>query len=179
MKSVVLKLLLFSVFLLPKSNLYGQTAQEYLQTGEEKFKSQNYASAIADLTKAIQLDQNLVLAYYYRAYAKENLKDFRGSLNDYNKAISLSPPDLLKAALALMYFHRGIVKLHLGDWVGSEQDYTKVIVLVPESAEAYFNRGLVRAVLSKRAAACLDYSKAGELGMAKAYDLIREDCQDY
>jgi tetratricopeptide (TPR) repeat protein len=51
-------------------------------------------------------------------------------------------------------------------------DYTRAIDLNPHFAEAYYNRGLVQIYMKDTRKGYLDISKAGELGITQAYDLI-------
>ena len=48
-----------------------------------------------DLNKAIQLDSNFFGSYYLRAEIKSHLKDLRGALIDFNKAIQINPKIVL------------------------------------------------------------------------------------
>ncbi len=41
---------------------------------------------------------------------------------------------------------------------------------------AYYNRGLAKIQLGQKNSGCLDLSKAGELGVDKVYEVIREYC---
>ena len=42
---------------------------------------------------------------------------------------------------------------------------------------AYYNSGLAKMKLKQTDSGCMDFSKAGELGLAEAYDAILEYCQ--
>ena len=55
-------------------------------------------------------------------------------------------------------------------------DYNRAININPEYAPSYFNRGVAKLLLYDDNGACVDLSKAGEMGMYKAYELIREYC---
>ena len=52
-------------------------------------------------------------------------------------------------------------------------DYTKAIELNPFFAEAYYNRGLLQIYMKDTRKGCLDISKAGELGIAEAYEVLK------
>lgn len=67
-----MKKLLFIFFLLP---LYStaQTAAAYIQSGNTKAGAKNYQDAIADFTKAIQLNSTDPQGYFYRANAYSNM----------------------------------------------------------------------------------------------------------
>ena len=55
-------------------------------------------------------------------------------------------------------------------------DYNKAIELDPNYASAYLNRGNAKLLLNQKDSACLDFSKAGELGNESAYESIKENC---
>ena len=51
-----------------------------------------------------------------------------------------------------------------------------MIELNPKNKEAYSNRGIAKLNLKDKNGACLDWSKAGELGYEEAYDMIKKNC---
>ncbi|WP_013325421.1 tetratricopeptide repeat protein [Gloeothece verrucosa] len=65
----------------------------------------------------------------------------------------------------------GMDKGMLGDYQGAIEDFTEVIRLYPNSAEAYYNRGIAYSKLGNSGAAMADYNKAVELNpnLAEAY----------
>ncbi len=71
---------------------YSNRAYSYLNTGE-------LDKAIADYSKAIELDSSYALAYYNRGIAYYNTGQSDLAIADFNKAIQLSDdPDLIAAA---------------------------------------------------------------------------------
>ena len=44
-------------------------------------------------------------------------------------------------------------------------------------SNSYYNRGLAKIALDQKDSGCLDFSKAGELGLSAAYEAIKEYCQ--
>jgi hypothetical protein len=52
-------------------------------------------------------------------------------------------------------------------------DYDKAIELSPSFADAYFNRGLTHIFLGNNRQGISDLSKAGELGIVSAYNIIK------
>lgn len=101
-----------------------ETAEDYVLSGLDKFKSPNRKGAIKDFTKAIALDSTNYEAYYYRSRAKSHRKEKDSSLHDLNKAKELcnkaiiSNPKNSKA-----YRIRGWIKKHLGDKEGCCSDW--------------------------------------------------------
>lgn len=66
-------------------------AMAYNGRGGAKDDLKDYAGAIADYDKAIELDPECAEAYNNRGLAKKDLKDYSGAMADYNKAIELFP----------------------------------------------------------------------------------------
>ena len=88
-----------------------------------KMNLKDYNGAIADYTKAIELNPNYALAYYNRGISKKDLEDNYGAIADYNKAIELDPN------YTSAYVNRGISKENLGDLNGACADWKKSINL--------------------------------------------------
>src|SRR4030042_1179320 len=148
-----------------------QTAEEFYNRGNAKVGLQRYRWAIEDYTKALELDPEYAMAYYNRGAAKYGIQDYKGAITDYTRAIELDPE------YAMAYYNRGLAKGKLQDYLGAISDYTRAIEIDPEAAEAYLNRGLTKIGLGLKNSGCLDLSKAGELGLAVAYEVIKEHCQ--
>ena len=88
-------------------------------------------------------------------------------LADYDKLIELSP------RMAIAYFNKGCILLEMDDYEAASQAFTKAIELKPDFGEAYYNRGYIELRSGHRDAGIGDLSKAGELGIARAYNLIK------
>lgn len=61
------------------------------------------------------------------------------------------------------YLKRGIAKIAINDFKGAISDFTHVIEHIPDSAEAYYNRGLVYDYLDDATAATEDLLTAKRL----------------
>ena len=90
MKKLVL---LFTLALLFSFVSFGQTAKEYNKRGVSKNQLRDYYGAIADYTKAIELDPNYANAYKNRGISKENLGDLNNACADWKKAAELGVTD--------------------------------------------------------------------------------------
>ena len=108
--------------------------------------------------------------YFNSGSTKFELKDYKGTIEDYTKAIELNPN------FSEAYFRRGFAKDTLQDYKGAIQDYTKAIELNPNYVDAYYNRGIAKIDLGQKDSWCLDLSKAGEMGYAESYEAIKEYC---
>ena len=88
--------------------------------------------------------------YYLRGRSKFELTDKRGAVLDFDLAVSL---DSHKPA-----------------------NYDMAVKLKPDKMHYYLNRGYVKFLSDNLDGACYDFSKAGELGLFEAYELIKEYC---
>ncbi len=68
------------------SPIYSQTAEDYNNSGVGKFESGDYKGAIADYSKAIELNPKLAEAYAARGLAKIGLGQKDGGCLDLSKA---------------------------------------------------------------------------------------------
>jgi len=109
-------------------------------------------------------------SFYKSGKSKYYLKDYRGAIQDYNKAIELDPDH------DGAFYWRGLAKGKLEDFRGAIQDYNKVIELNPKHGLAFSDMGLAKISLGQKDSGCLDLSKAWKLGSPGAYDLIRKYC---
>jgi len=110
-------LIIFCLFITTLA--YSQTAEDYYNSGLDKYDQQDYKGAILDYTKAIELNPKDSEAYYNRGTAKHKLQDYRGATQDYNKAIELNPKD------SEAYYNRGLAKILLEQKDNSCLDLSK------------------------------------------------------
>ena len=82
-----MKNILFTLALLISFSSFGQTSAQYFKSGFDKFEAKDYYGAIADYTKAIELNPNGDGSYYNRGLSKANLNDHYGAIADFTKAI--------------------------------------------------------------------------------------------
>jgi tetratricopeptide (TPR) repeat protein len=124
--------------------------------------------AVAQFNQAVALNRRYTIAYFLRAYVKDQLNDPEGALADCNQAISLNPK------FADAYNNRGLLKHEkLNDPEGALADFNQVISLNPKFALAYYNRGnLKKNKLNDHKGALADYNQAISLNpkYAPAYN---------
>ena len=158
-----------------------------------------YTSSVNTLGEAIQLNPSNPFLYLNRATTRAEMIDFISSMDDSYQSVSFdSDPakrlhsrgkrtysyheaieDINKALklypeFAEAYYNRGNLMAISGELPAAYDDYTRAIELDPELGEAYYNRALVQIFMKDTRKGCMDLSKAGELGIAAAYDLLRE-----
>ena len=90
------------------------------------------------------------------------------AIADLNKAIKLYPD------FSFAYYNRANLHAISGQLPEAYEDYTRAIELNPYFAEAYYNRGLIQIFMKDTRKGCLDISKAGELGIEQAYEVLRQ-----
>lgn len=155
---------------------------------------QDFDNAIKDFSAAIQLKDD-ALAYFCRAELRKkqlevsvaNIKaeensskatslaadkmlsgDYEMVLRDYDKAIELY------ADFAFAHYNKANILIQLKDYNAAIAYYTNAIRINANFAEAYFNRGLTHIYIGETDKGIADLSKAGELGIYDAYNLIKK-----
>ena len=146
---------------------------------------QDYSSAIDDCTRALQCplaDNRLhVIATFCRANWRYRLleyqratgeqdatanMDFDIMLRDYDQVIRIQPD------FAFAIFNKANILCAQKQWNDAIDYYTQAIQLDGDFAEAWFNRGLTYVYIGENEKGLSDLSKAGELGIYQAYNLI-------
>lgn len=102
------------------------------------------------------------------------LRNNRTRTYDYTEAIA----DMTRAIrhfpdFAQAYYNRGTLLALSGRLPEAFEDFTHAIELNPLLAEAFYNRGLTQIYMKDTRKGCLDLSKAGELGIESAYEILR------
>jgi tetratricopeptide (TPR) repeat protein len=136
-------------------NLEPENSQYHFNLAYVNYKGlEDYTDALKHLDRAIQLKPSFTEAYAARAYVKQKLKNYKGSLADYDKVIADSPQSWP------MWQERGILKqVYLKDLPGALKDFDKAIQLAPNEVMNYAFRGLVKRDLSQREGAIADFGK--------------------
>jgi tetratricopeptide (TPR) repeat protein len=119
-----------------------QQALYYVNQGRDLEKKGLLDDAIADENKALELDPNNALAYFYLGYAKDLQGNMEGGTKDLDGAIVLYSKSIqLDSNYPPAYVNRGSDKLEKEDYDGAIADETKAIELDPNNGSAYMDRG--------------------------------------
>jgi tetratricopeptide (TPR) repeat protein len=177
-------------------------AQNYFRVGTFNAMMRNYNEALTSFDRAIELNPNFTEAYFNRANImfeliehrfsmeqdiskvtisqgsnsageqdqREELPDFSQVIADLDKVIRVNPK------FSIAYYNRGNTKNRRRDFQGAVNDYTAALALNPDFAEAYYNRAITLIYFNHTREACYDLSKAGELGIKEAYNVIKRFC---
>ena len=176
------------------------TADVYYARALQFASVEDFIGAIDDLDKAISLQPDFMIAYFTRANIRYRLLDYKKNVrkktieNDDLNMLSAKIPqldnknygfqmdmilsDLDKAAIispdfAFTYYNKANILSTNKDFKSAIALYTKTIEIDKDFAEAYFNRGLLYLFIGEDSKGLNDLSKAGELGIIKAYNLIQ------
>lgn len=118
------------------------SAEDYYNRGVDHAAKNEFALAIADYNKAIELDPNYSNAYLNRGVAYGSMNEIDSAFLDFNKVIELSPDD------PFGYYNRAFAYQNIGEYEQAILDYSKAIELDPNNAEEVLIRALEsRAVL--------------------------------
>jgi tetratricopeptide (TPR) repeat protein len=184
--------------------LFGQGAKDFTQKGRELYEKNEFMEALLNVNKALELDPQYSAAYYLRGNIKDKFDDRHGAMKDYNTAIEKNPKFAdaffsrgnvkmklqdyygaiadFSSAISInenyieAYFNRGKAKQYLQAYEDAINDCSKIIQINPKNVDAYYMRGILRINFGDLKNGCLDLSKAGELGDLKAYEAIKEKC---
>ncbi len=145
-----------------KTDMNFQMAQQYLNSGNDKLKQNDYKSAEENYNKALALFP----AYNDAIYQKGCVKIKTGL---YKEAIVLFDT-LLKhdSTYTDAFLMRGASYLKLLNYDKALPDFSKVIKLRPNDGNAYFNRGSTYYNLKNNDSACTDWQTAYKLGVKEA-----------
>lgn len=138
----------------------------------------DYTAAAADAGRAIELMPGFAVGYLMRAQAnyhnwqagierQNNGHSLEIVLSDLGSAIENSPD------MAVAWYNKGVVHMALEDYTSAIAAFNKAIELKPEMGEAWYNRGYVYLRLGNERLGIEDLSKAGQLGILPAYNLIK------
>ena len=181
-----------------KARTATSTFEELFSLAISESLVKQYTNAVNTYTSAIQASPTNPFVYLNRATTQAEMIDFISSIESAYQRISIeSDParqlhnrttrtynydeaiaDLTKAiklypGFAYAYYNRANLLALSGKLPEAFDDYTKAIELNPNFAEAYYNRGLIQIYMKDTRKGCLDISKAGELGIEEAYEVLK------
>ncbi len=180
-----------------------ENSHNYLNRGIFYSLMGKYNESLDDLNHSVELNKKSGIAYFSRANCRYKMlaqietltgtqsnvsismaqkidenesvgsqanMDYNQILDDYEVTLFQNPNFFFG------YYNRAFIKLRLGEYKSAIEDLNHAIKLEPEFAEAYFNRGLTKIYLDDLEGGALDLSRAGELGIHGAYNIIKRYC---
>ncbi|MEL6676832.1 MAG: tetratricopeptide repeat protein [Bacteroidota bacterium] len=145
--------------------------EAYYHRGRSKLGLEDYLGAMQDFNTAIKGKPKEPRFYQARSKAKSGLQDYRGAIADLNVAIKIT-----RGKNMVFIFDRAEAYIALKDFTKAVEDLDRVVRANPTDPSAYNARASIKLQGGDKEGACLDWSKAGELGDINAYVKIRENC---
>ncbi len=145
---------------------------------------QDYNSAIDDCTRAVNMVVSgeleavicfcranwryRLLEYQHSTGEQETTSpmDYNVMLRDYDQVLRLQPD------FSFALYNKANILCTQREWKDAINCYTRAIEIDGDFAEAYFNRGLTYIYIGENEKGLDDLSKAGELGIYQAYNMI-------
>ncbi len=165
------KLLVFMTVLIMAYGGFAQIKKGNNDAAIEKTGQLDNKGITIDFSKSAVNPKN-VEDYFNKGIEKFDLRDYKGAIEEFTKAIELNDLKFPEA-----YFNRGVAKFKLEDYKGAVIDYAKAIENKPDYAKAYYNRGVAKIKLGEKESACLDLRKAEELGYVVANEYMKAFCK--
>ena len=180
-----------------------ENSNNYLNRGIFYSLMGKYNESLDDLNRSIELNKKSGIAYFSRANCRYKMLEQIETLSGTQSNVSISMTQKINETesgssqvnldynqilddyeIALFenpnfffgYYNRAFIKLRLGEYKSAIEDLNHAIKLEPEFAEAFFNRGLTKIYLDDLEGGALDLSRAGELGIHGAYNIIKRYC---
>lgn len=149
----------------------------------------DYSAALSDLDAVVASQPDFAPGFLMRAAARYRLRESQQGrvlveadaavlsaeaamaldqiMGDIDSALELNP------RMAVAHYNRGIFLMRLGADADAYDAFTRAIKIDPTLGPAYYNRGYIEFSRGNAEAARADLSRAGQLGVAAAYSLLR------
>jgi tetratricopeptide (TPR) repeat protein len=142
-------------------------AAEWAENGFRLAEKAFLKESIDAFSRALQLDSKFRLAYAYRGVAYSGLGLYLQAIEDFNRAIELTPKDISDIN-SIYYVSRGNCYKKLGDHRQAAEDFNRIVNLKPESALDFNTRGDAYAGLGNHHQAIKDFTRAIELNPGRS-----------
>lgn len=169
-----------------------ENAMSYFLRAVDEYLVQDFENALLDAGRAISLDSTFVLAYFVRMQVRMKDAEARDkgkvpadtgrgtkwSHDDYRMECLAALEDCagilaIRPDFAACHYNKGNIYMRMETWKPAVEAYTEAVRLNPDFAEAYYNRGIAHILSGDYPAGISDLSRAGEMGLYGAYNLIK------
>ena len=175
-----------------KIALQPSNAMWYFTRAIDEYLVQDFEKAMSDVNRVVELDSTFVLGYFLRAQIRMKNQEVRNAEQgqgekggtelwnfDASRPVyqaALADCDRVLAAdpnFAGCYYNKGNIYLKMNLWAEAIASYTRALECNSGYADAYYNRGVAYILSGDTAKGVADLSHAGEMGLYKAYNLIK------
>lgn len=129
----------------------------YRERADDFRLRKNYAEAIANYNKTLEINDQDRAAYNNRGHVYQELKKYDEALADFSRVIELDPTDRNG------YNNRGIIYYLQDEFQKAIEDFTRAIEIDPNFAEAYKNRANAFQMMGQLKSAANDRRQAAAL----------------
>jgi tetratricopeptide (TPR) repeat protein len=130
----------------------------YDDMNEHKRGMNQFNTAIAQYTKALKIDPNMLEAYWRRGFSYYHLDDYKNAIADFDRLVALKPT-------VKHYEIRAQAHAHFGKYDDALKDYAKALALDPYDRSVYEERAIrVYFAAKEYKTAMQDLFKICELG---------------
>lgn len=158
-----------------KSGLAGIRAnesEEELKNTALKAIGSQQAASVQSTGVSIRINNSTLTSQERARIESERMANIRRvecelAMRDLDKVIEYDPQ------FVYAYYNRAFICAKLNNFDAAINDLDLAIQYYPNFAEAYFTRGLIRLRQGKTKDGIADLSKAGELGLAQAYSVLK------
>lgn len=143
----------------------------YMNRGVLRAEMIDFISSIESNVQVLTMDDS--------GTTRARVRDQVSQIYDYSSAIA-DMKNALETVGDIPFIHFNLGNLYClsAEHISSIDSYTEAIRLFPYMGDAYYNRGLVLIYLKDKEKGCIDLSRAGELGVAEAYSVIKKYCEE-
>lgn len=134
----------------------------HLNLGRALARANDHPAAIAEYSRAIELNGQYAAAFHFRALSHNALGRLDAARADWTRTIEIS------SQARQAFYNRGLVRLKQSDLDGAESDFTQAILLRTHYFHAYLGRGKVRLRRENTRGAIRDFLMAVRLDEASA-----------
>jgi tetratricopeptide (TPR) repeat protein len=128
-----------------------------------------------------------IRTHQIKSECKFHLKDYRGAIIDYGIALVTLAKyqkkfngDWVNNTFSSLCYYNAVSSYKLKNYNEALYSFNKIIKLktVNSYPKTYLYKGLIEIQNKNKDSACLDFSRAGELGCKEAYSLIKKHCNN-
>lgn len=154
------------------ANIRGNDSDEELKNTALKAIGSQQAASVQGSGLSIRINNSTLSSQERARVESERMATIRRvecelAMRDLDKVIEYDP------RFVYAYYNRAFISAKLNNLDAAVNDLDMAIQIYPNFAEAYYNRGLIRLRQGKTRDGIADLSKAGELGLAQAYSVLK------
>lgn len=109
-----------------------RTAEEWCNFAMELYAKDQFAEAIRYFDEAVRIKADYKMAYYYRAACKEDMKNEKSALTDYQICMHLDPQ------FAEALFSKALLNYKIGNYANAKEDFTRLLSLPKKETQTIY-----------------------------------------